>query len=214
MIELWHCTGARSFRALWALEEMGLPYRLHLLPFPPRALQRDFLAINPLGTIPFMADGATHMTESGAIPQYLATRYGPSDLAVAPHEADYGAYLNWLHHGEATLTFPQTLWLRYVLFEKDSPHAQVGLDYRKWFLARLKLLEAVLADGRKYLCAGRFTMADIVTSYAIQLAKVTQARDFIAPEILAWSDDLRRRPAFQRARAAEKGTAAPDGQPS
>lgn len=205
MIELWHCEGARSLRALWALEEMGLPYKLHLMPFPPRALQRDYLDINPLGTIPFMKDGGTGMTESGAIPHYLALKYGPTDLAVAPHEEDFGAYLNWLHHGEATLTFPQTLWLRYVLFEKDSPHAQVGLDYRKWFLARLKLLDATLADGRKYLCANRFTMADIVTSYAIHLASITKSREFIAPHILTWADDLRLRPAFQRALEAERG---------
>ena len=204
MIELWHCEGARSFRALWALEELLLPYKLHMLPFPPRALRKEYLEINPLGTIPFLLDGDVRMTESGAIPQYLATRYGPSDLAVAPDEADYGAYLNWLHHGEATLTFPQTLWLRYVLFEKDSPYAQVGLDYRKWFLSRLRMLDAALADGRKYLCAGRFTMADIVTAYAIHLAKITQSREFIAPHVLAWHDALRERPAFKRARAAEK----------
>ena len=40
MITLWHCVDARSFRALWALEEVGQPYRLEILPFPaavPRA---------------------------------------------------------------------------------------------------------------------------------------------------------------------------------
>jgi glutathione S-transferase len=58
MIELYHCAGTRSFRALWALEEMGLAYRLHLLPFPPRLLRPDFLALNPLGTVPLLIDGA------------------------------------------------------------------------------------------------------------------------------------------------------------
>ena len=33
MIELWHCPDTRSFRPLWALEELGLPYELHLLAF-------------------------------------------------------------------------------------------------------------------------------------------------------------------------------------
>jgi glutathione S-transferase len=28
MLTLWHCADARSFRALWALEELGLPYEL------------------------------------------------------------------------------------------------------------------------------------------------------------------------------------------
>ena len=50
MMELWHCADARSFRPLWMLEEMQLPYRLHMLPFPPRWAQPDYLQVNPLGT--------------------------------------------------------------------------------------------------------------------------------------------------------------------
>ena len=208
MIELWHCEQARSFRALWTLEELGLEYRLHMLPFPPRALSREYLEINPLGTIPFLRDGDETLTESAAIPHYLATRHGPSPLALDAAEPGYGAYLNWLHHGEATLTFPQTLYLRYVVLERDSPLAQAGEDYLKWFLSRLRALDSALSDGRKYLVANRFTAADIVVSYAITLAGVIGARNKIAPHILAWADGLSERPAFQRARAAEQAGAA------
>src|SRR5476651_2095528 len=70
------------------------------------------MAINPLGTVPLLLDGDIRMTESAAIAQYLVTRYGPTPLAVGVEEPDYGAFLNWLHFGEATLTFPQTLVLR------------------------------------------------------------------------------------------------------
>src|SRR5271165_2874831 len=113
MIALWHCVDARSFRPLWALEEIGLQYRLEILPFPPRYLAREYLEINPLGTIPLLVDGETRMTESAAICQYLAERYAGPPLAVRPDEQGYGAYLNALHFGEATLTFPQTIVLRY-----------------------------------------------------------------------------------------------------
>ena len=78
MITLYHCAGARSFRALWALEELGLRYELKMLPFPPRVRAPGYLAINPLGTIPFLIDGETRMTESAAICHYLAMRHGPS----------------------------------------------------------------------------------------------------------------------------------------
>jgi Glutathione S-transferase, N-terminal domain len=61
MIELYHCIDARSFRALWVLEEMGLPYRL-------RVLAPSYVELNPLGTIPLMIDGDVRMTESAAIP--------------------------------------------------------------------------------------------------------------------------------------------------
>lgn len=48
MLQLWHCHDARSFRALWALEELGLAYDLRMLPFPPRALRKEYMAENPL----------------------------------------------------------------------------------------------------------------------------------------------------------------------
>ena len=55
MIVLHHCVSARSFRPLWMLEELALPYELKMLPFPPRALARSYLQENPLGTVPFTA---------------------------------------------------------------------------------------------------------------------------------------------------------------
>ena len=82
MITLYHCFGARSFRPLWMLEELGLPYELKMLPFPPRVLAKEYLAINPLGTIPFMIDGETKMSESSGICHYL-TAHGRGAFAVA-----------------------------------------------------------------------------------------------------------------------------------
>ena len=57
MITLYHCVSARSFRPLWMLEELQAPYLLQMLPFPPRALQRSYLDLNPLGTVPLLVDG-------------------------------------------------------------------------------------------------------------------------------------------------------------
>ena len=34
-------------------------------------------------------------------------------------------------------------------------------DYGKWYIARLRLLDNALADGREFLCCGRLTLADI-----------------------------------------------------
>ena len=42
MRTLWHCVNARSFRPLWALEELGLDYDLKILPFPPRAFAKHY----------------------------------------------------------------------------------------------------------------------------------------------------------------------------
>ena len=202
MIELWHCADARSFRALWALEELGLDYKLPLLPFPPRIREPEFLKINPLGTIPALRDGDTFMTESAAIVQYLATRYGPNDLTVALDDPDYGAWLNWLHHGEATLTFPQTLVLRYRQLEPGRAE-HVADDYAKWFLSRLRYASGVLEQS-DYLCAGRFTAADNSVGYALLLAKSLKLDERFSPAVQAYWARLSERPAFKAAKRAQQ----------
>lgn len=144
---LYHCFSARSFRPLWALEEMQLPYNLKVLPFPPRVRDKSFMAINPLGTIPFYVEGTHAMTESAAICEFLGNKHGPTDLSVKPHEDSYGSYLNFLHHGEATLTFPQTLVLRYSKLEPpERRQPGVAEDYARWFLARLRMASARLKE--------------------------------------------------------------------
>ena len=149
MITLYHCDGARSFRPLWMLEEMGLPYELKMLPFPPRVFAKEYLAINPLGTIPFMVDGETKMTESSGICHYLGTKHGPTPLVVGSNEPAYGAFLNWMYFSDATLTFPQTLVLRYSQLEpEERRNPQVAGDYAKWFLGRLRAVEAATANAQ------------------------------------------------------------------
>jgi glutathione S-transferase len=203
VITLYHCTAARSFRPLWALEELGLPYDLKMLPFPPRALAREYLPLNPLGTIPLLIDGDTRMTESAAVLQYLVTRHGPTPLAVGVDEPGYGAYLNWLHFGEATLTFPLTLVLRYGKLEPEERRSpQVTTDYAKWFFGRLRAVEAAVA-GCETLCAGRFTVADISVGYALLLAeRVGLAKDF-GPAVTPYWQRLQERAGFRRAVNAE-----------
>jgi glutathione S-transferase len=201
VIRLYHCADARSFRPLWALEELGLAYELVVMPFPPRYRAKDYMAVNPLGTIPALIDGDTFMTESAAIVQYLVTRHGPSPLAVAADDAAYGAWLNWLHFGEATLTFPQTLVLRYRRLEPGKAEV-VADDYAKWFLARLRAVDRALQDS-KHLCAGRFTAADISVGYALLLAAQLGLDADFTPSIADYWARLQARPAFKMAKIAQ-----------
>jgi glutathione S-transferase len=203
MIELWHCPDARSFRVLWALEELGLPYDLHLLPFPPRARAPEYLQVNPLGTIPAMRDGETFMTESSAIVQYLATRHAPNHLVVSVDDSAYGAWLNWLHFGEATLTFPQTLVMRYRQLEPGRAE-QVADDYARWFFSRLRHVDRALQSS-EWLCAGRFTAADISVGYALLLANFLKLSDRFTPAVADYWSRLDTRRAFQAAKRAQRG---------
>lgn len=198
-IKLWHCKDARSLRPLWALEEMGLDYELEVLPFPPRMLQRAYLEVNPLGTVPFMQDGETQMTESSGICHYLVEKYQQQDFGLSPSHPEYGDYLNWLYHSDATLTFPQTLVLRYSVMEpEDRRQPQIVADYRKWYLARLKRLNEHMLD-RTFLCDERFTIADIAIGYALYLGETLGIAQDYKPQTGAYLERLKARPGFIRA---------------
>jgi len=211
MITLYHCVDARSFRPLWALEETRTPYELKILPFPPRVRDRAYLEINPLGTIPAFFDGDVVMTESAAIVEYVCNLYGDGALSVAPGQPGYGAFLNYLHFGEATLTFPQTLVLRYSRLEPpERRQPQVASDYRKWFLARLGGVERAL-QGQDWLCDGRFTGADISVGYALLLAASLGMEGDFPPAVAAYWARLQARDGFRRAKASQAKAAGEAG---
>lgn len=202
---LWHCYPSRSLRPLWALEEMGIDYKLVTLPFPPRLFQRDYLETNPLGTVPFFRDGEVEMTESSGICLYLVEKYQRFDFGLKATDPAYGDYLNWLFHSDATLTFPQTLVLRYSQLEPPERRSQqVVEDYRKWYLARLKRLNEHLSE-RQYLCDERFTIADIAVGYALYLGKGLGLEADYEPQVRDYLERLMARPAFQRAEPVGAG---------
>ncbi len=211
MLTLYHCISARSFRVLWLLEELRLPYDLRVLAFPPRAHDKSFLELNPRGTVPLLIDGETRMTESAAICEYLALRHSPGVLSVRADEPDFGAYLNYLHMSDATLTFPQTLVLRYSRFESaERLQPQVVDDYAKWFLSRLRTLEPRLA-AHEFLCADRFTAADVAVGYTLMLAELLGLHEKFTPAVSSYWQRLRTRDAFTRALAAQERAALAQG---
>jgi len=198
-MKLYHCQGARSLRCVWALEEMGLQYDLESLPFPPRMFAKHYREVNPLGTVPALIDGGVMLTESTGICHYLAEKYGPTPLGLSKNEADFGAYLNWMYRSDATLTFPLTIHFRYTALEPEERRsAQVAEDYKKWFLGRWTSVEAWL-ENRNYLCAERFTMADICVGYALFFAQTLKVEEAMTPNVKRWWADISARPAFARA---------------
>ena len=186
--------GARRDRAALSAEIDAVPAAI---------FAREYLTINPLGTVPCLTDGEVWMTELAAICQYLADRYVGPPLAVAKDEPDFGSYLNALHFGEATLTFPLAIVLRYSRFEPPEKRLpQAVADYRRWTLARMRAFESVLA-GAEHVAAGRFTVADISVGYALMLAEIAGLGEATPPSLRAYLGRLSARPAFERAQAAQ-----------
>jgi len=197
-MKLFHCYNSRSLRPLWCLEEMGLDYELEIMPFPPRFEREGYLDINPLGTVPAFTDGGITLTESTGICQYLVQKYGPTPLAVTPDEPEYGDFLNWLYRSDATFTFPLALILRYTKLEpEERMNPQVVEDYTIWFFSRIRAVEAAL-DGKEFLVADRFTIADIAVGYALHFGMRLGLSERYKPNTARYLQALLQRPAFQR----------------
>lgn len=145
------------------------------------------------------------------VSQYLATKYGASELTIDPSSDDYGEYLNWISHADATLTFPQTITLRYSKLERGRCDVAAD-DYAKWYLARLRMLDQSLQDGRDFLVGDKFTVADICIAYALfvspclglKLLDGTPVADQYTPQVSAYLSRMTARPAFLAARERQK----------
>jgi glutathione S-transferase len=197
-LKLFHCYNSRSLRPLWCLEEMGLDYELEIMPFPPRFEREGYLDINPLGTVPAFTDDGITLTESTGICQYLVQKYGPTPLAVRPDEPGYGDFLNWLYRSDATFTFPLALILRYTKLEpEERMNPQVVEDYTIWFFSRIRAVEAAL-DGKEFLVADRFTIADIAVGYVLHFGMRLGLSERYKPNTTRYLQALLQRPAFKR----------------
>ncbi|MEM6494375.1 MAG: glutathione S-transferase family protein [Pseudomonadota bacterium] len=208
---LYTCAGSRGLRCTWAAEEAGIELDLRVLPFPPRHKAPEYLEINPLGTVPLLIDDydpdepqhAIRMTESCAIAHYLHTFRGPTKFVIQPGEGDYAQYLDYTYHADATITFPQTVYMRFALFEADKGWGEAGEAYAKWFYKRLIKIEERLKD-RPYLCMDRFTIADICVGYALILAGKVGLDEGVPDSLKAYRERLTSREAYKAAVAKEE----------
>jgi glutathione S-transferase len=199
---LYHCADARSLRCLWAVEEAGIEVDLRLLQFPPRAFEPGYRAVNPLMTVPGWVENGRLMTESAAICERIAEG---TALEVRRDEADHWDWRNWLHRSDATLTFPLAIMIRYTRVEPEERRlAQVVDDYKAFFGGRAKSIEAALSDGREWLVAGRFTIADIAIGYAAFLVTTLSADDVLGERTKDWLARCTARDGFKRARGRQK----------
>ncbi|MGY6532656.1 glutathione S-transferase family protein [Glycocaulis sp.] len=200
---LFHAPMTRSIRARWAMEEMGLDYRLERVAFDRGNVGgEEFRKIHPLQKIPALKDGETVVLESVAIVEYLINRYGPTPLRVDPSEPDYPRYLEWLHYAEGSMGMPVSLLLAHTTL---LPEAQRNAGIAKWAKMEvdkhLQLIATRGLEGREFLASDRFTAADISVGYLLYLLKIIrQLKD--APEpVLAYWERLTAMESWQKASA-------------
>lgn len=183
----------RTFRVLWALEELGQPYTHE--PHPPRA--DEVTALNPTGKIPVLVDGSAVLTDSVAIMAYLADKHGALSFTGGTHDrARLDAEIYTLLEA-----FDATLWaasLHKFILPGDLrlPELRATLDFQME-QAQRDLIRRL--GTRPFLMGDTFTIADILAGHCGNWA--TSARFNIEPAFDSYLDRLRARPAHARVMA-------------
>ena len=199
MPTLYEFPQARSQRAKWALEELGVQYDSRVVNLVEGQHKTDdYRKVHPLGVVPAYKTDAYTLIESAAIVLQLIDEHPTSILAPAIGTAERAIYYQWCIFGPAELDGPLTVVTQNELFLpvelRDAAAAKRG---RALFAPRAQMLSDAL-QNRDYLLGERFSGADIVIGYNCFWATFTGLlNDFrVLQEYLA---RLQKRPAFQRA---------------
>jgi glutathione S-transferase len=193
----------RDLRVRWALEEAGLPYRVHLIG-PDDTPTPAYRQKQPFGQIPVLEDDGLALFESGAILLHLG-HTSPALLPTDPARREQA-----------------TAWMFAAL---NSVEPQVGAlaeliafsAGEAWAIERRPALEAtahkrlraldVWLEGRDYL-AGGFSAADILMTTVLRLLDGTGLVDRFAA-LGAYKARCMARPAFKKALADHTALYAP-----
>ena len=182
----------RDLRLRWALEEAGIAYEMRFVPLMGRDAP-DYRARQPFGQIPVYEEDGREMFETGAILLHLAEK----SAALAP--PDPAARIDmtvWLFAALNTIEPHLQHLMMLDRFHKDAdwrPGAREAAEA----MARKRLGElAACMDGRDYLAAGRFTVADIAMTTVLRIGHTDLVEGFAA--LAAYKHRMEARPAFRK----------------
>lgn len=204
-MKLYGIGQSRSLRALWALEEAGIPYEYQEVSLKAGAddvnstKHPDYLALNTQGKVPTLVDNSLVITESMAILNYIA-RSAP-ESGLLPN----GSMAVYAKHDELVsfilLELEQPLWTRGKhLFALPEQHRVPAIfDTATFeFSKAIKCLEHLTTDG-EFAIGNQFSLVDILLAQTLNWAV---RFEFHVPEkLIAYKDHHFQRPAMQRALA-------------
>ncbi|HEX6374277.1 MAG TPA: glutathione S-transferase N-terminal domain-containing protein [Allosphingosinicella sp.] len=195
MIDLYTAATPNGWKVSIALEELGLPYRVHVLDLGSGAQKQPwFTAINPNGRIPAIVDrdeGDFPVFESGAILVYLAEKTGrlmPSD------PKGRSLVMQWLMFqmgGIGPMMGQANVFTRYFPEELPSVIDRYRRESRRLF----EVLDGHLA-GREWL-AGDYSIADIANWCWVQTYPWPGVSVEGLDHLQRWLEAVRTRPAVQ-----------------
>lgn len=196
MIDLYTDSSPNGFKATIALEELGLPYRLHPVRLDAGEHRLpDFLALNPHGRIPVMCDDETgiRLFESAAILLYLAEKTGrllPQD-PVARWDA-----IKWLQFHASSVGPIIGQRVHFELFAEEKIPAAIE-RYRSLTQDVFAVLDAHLAR-HAYLAGDEYSIADIAHFGWTHIATIIGFDFSQHRHLSAWHERVALRPAVRK----------------
>jgi len=184
----------RDLRVQWALEETGLPYRVHALDHTGGEFDGpDFGRINCFRLAPAIDDDGFTVAESGAVLLYLAEKSGK----LIP--SDFKGRMRVVQWCFASLTTVERPMMEIQLSDKfggsqgaEHRRAEMVTQAHRW----LSGLERWL-DGREWIACADFTVADILLASVLREIRTTDLIDPY-PRLQAYFARALARPAWQR----------------
>lgn len=196
MIDLYTAATPNGHKVSIALEEMQLPYELHVLSFDKKEQKApEFLAINPNGRIPAIIDRDNDnfaVFESGAILWYLAEKTGQLLPQEPKQRSQVMQWLMFQMSGVGPMQGQANVFYRY--FPEKIPAA---IDrYQKETRRLYEVLNTRLAEV-EYL-AGTYSIADIATYPWVALYDWAGVSIEGLPNLARWLQQIAERPAVQK----------------
>lgn len=207
MITLHYLQCSRSFRILWALEELGVDYQVEFYQRSASYAAPEILKnIHPLGKAPILVDDVDVIVESAVILDYLQQQYDRLQQFKPQQAKDQRQYDYWMHYAEGSLMplLVMTLvmnnvskhvpWVIRPIAEKITDGVKGGF-IRPRVKEHILYLEQYLSEHDYF--AGEFSFADIQMAFPlIALQKRLHGK---YPNIQAFVQRIQERAAFQRA---------------
>jgi glutathione S-transferase len=158
----------------------------------------EFLALNPNGRLPVIADGDFVLSESLPITLYLAKKYSSGKLYPSSLEGEARAW-QWSFWAVAEVDRGVNIWsLHAVRLPPHERNAALRDEALKVLAAPFKVLDAALAQNR-YLLGAEFTVADLNVAAVISRAAAMELSAW--PSLKAWLTRCLDRPAARKALA-------------
>ncbi len=159
MIDLYTAPTPNGYKISIALEELGLPYEVHLVNLGENEQKKpEYLKINPNGRIPTILDrdeGNFAVFESGAILVYLAEKTGRLMPTEPRGRSEVIQWLMFQMGGVGPMQGQAHVFLRY--FPEKLPSA---IERYQKETKRLYTVLDTRLEGRTFL-AGDYSIADI-----------------------------------------------------